>query len=250
MKISIVTVVRNNEKTIADAIESVLGQTYGDIEYIVIDGASTDGTVDIIRRYGGRIDRFVSEPDKGIYDAMNKGILMATGEVVGILNSDDFYIDSHVLSKVAEAFDDADVGAVFADLVYVRHENVSRSVRRYSSKGFHPSKFAYGWMPAHPTFFLRKRYYDQYGLYKTDYRIAADYELLIRMLYVHKIPYVYIPEVLTKMRLGGASTRSFKSTMILNREIVRACRENGIRTNVFKVYSKYPKKLLELIKRK
>ena len=250
MKVSIVTVVRNNKKTISDAIDSVLGQVYENIEYIVIDGASTDGTVEVIRRYGDRIDHVVSEPDKGIYDAMNKGIRLATGDVIGILNSDDFYIDSRVISNVAKAFEDEAVGAVFADLVYVRSEELSRSVRRYSSKSFAPSKFAYGWMPAHPTFFLRKKYYDRFGLYKTDYKIAADYELLIRMLYVHKIPYVYIPEVLTKMRLGGASTRSFKSTLTLNREIVRACRENGIRTNLLKVYSKYPKKLLELIKRK
>ncbi len=249
MKITIITVAFNAADTIEDTIRSVLGQDYPDLEYIVIDGASTDGTTDVINCYRDRIARVVSEPDNGIYDAMNKGLALATGEVVGILNSDDFYIDGRAVSKVAAAFADASVGAVFADLLYVRPGDLSVSVRRYSSKGFKPEKFAYGWMPAHPTFFLRKCYYDRYGLYKTDYRIAADYELLIRMLYVHKIPYVYIPEVLIKMRLGGASTRSLKSNIILNREILRGCRENGIRTNLFKVYSKYPKKLIELIKR-
>lgn len=249
MKITIITVAFNAADTIEDTIRSVLGQDYSDLEYIVIDGASTDGTLGVINRYRDRIARVVSEPDNGIYDAMNKGLALATGEVVGILNSDDFYIDGRAVSKVAAVFADASVGAVFADLLYVRPGDLSVSVRRYSSKGFKPEKFAYGWMPAHPTFFLRKCYYDRYGLYKTDYRIAADYELLIRMLYVHKIPYVYIPEVLIKMRLGGASTRSLKSNIILNREILRGCRENGIRTNLFKVYSKYPKKLIELIKR-
>lgn len=249
MKISIITVVYNAEQTIGDTIRSVLEQDYPQIEYIIVDGASTDGTMAIVEQYRHRIAGIVSEPDKGIYDAMNKGIGLATGDIVGILNSDDFYIDSHAVSKVADAFKNPSVGAVFADLVYVRPDDLSTSVRRYSSKDFRPEKFAYGWMPAHPTFFLRKRFYDEYGLYKTDYKIAADYELLIRMLYVHAVPYVYIPEVLIKMRLGGASTRSLKSTAVLNSEIVRACRENGIDTNFFKVYSKYPKKLLELIKR-
>jgi glycosyltransferase involved in cell wall biosynthesis len=249
MKISIITVAFNAADTIEDTIRSVLGQDHPDIEYIVIDGASTDGTQEVINRHRDRIAHVVSEPDNGIYDAMNKGIRLATGEVIGILNSDDFYVDSRVISRVAEAFADENIGAIFADLVYVRPDNLDKPVRRYNSKGFHPEKFAYGWMPAHPTFFLRKQYYDRYGLYKTDYRIAADYELLIRMLYVHKIPYVYIPEVFIKMRLGGASTRSVRSTIILNKEILRACQENGIATNPLKVYSKYPKKLLELIKR-
>lgn len=249
MKISVITVAYNAEKTIGDTILSVLEQDHPEIEYIIIDGASTDGTMSIVERFREKIAVIVSEPDKGIYDAMNKGISLATGDVVGILNADDFYLDGHVLSRVAEAMQDENVGAVFADLVYIRPENLSRPFRRYSSKRFDPSKFAYGWMPAHPTFFLRRRYYEAYGLYKTDYRIAADYELLIRMLYVHRVPYVYIPEVLIKMRLGGASTRSFKSNIVLNREIVRACRENGIETNFFKVYSKYPKKFLELIRR-
>lgn len=248
-KVSIITVVWNNKETIKDAIDSVLNQTYENIEYIIIDGGSTDGTVEIVNSYGNKISQFLSERDKGLYDAMNKGIKLATGDVVGILNSDDFYLDSTVIESVVEEFKKNEVGAVFADLVYVKPSDLNRVVRKYSSKNFNPKKFAYGWMPAHPTFFLLKKYYDQYGLYKTDYKIAADFELLIRMLYLYKVPYNYIPKTFIKMRLGGISTNSLKSNIILNREILRACKENGIKTNIFKIYSKYPKKLLELIQR-
>ena len=249
MKISIITVVWNNKDTIKDTIKSVLNQTYRDIEYIIIDGASTDGTVEIVKSYGDKITKFMSEPDKGIYDAMNKGIKLATGDVIGILNADDFYIDDHVLTRVAKEFLKSNIEAMFADLVYVKPDNVKKTVRHYDSSKFSPEKFAYGWMPAHPTFFLKKKCYDQYGLYKTDYKIAADYELLIRMLYLNKVSYNYIPEILIKMRLGGVSTNSLQSNWILNQEILRACNENGIKTNLFKIYSKYPKKLLELLKR-
>jgi len=249
MKISIITVSYNSADTIEDTITSVLNQDYPEIEYIIIDGASTDNTMDIVNRYRKKISRVISEPDKGIYDAMNKGIRLATGDVIGILNADDFYIDNHVITKVAKGFEIPDVGAVFADLVYVKPENVNKTVRRYSSKAFTPSKFAYGWMPAHPTFFLKKKFYKQYGLYKTDYKIAADYELLIRMLYLNKVPYNYIPKILIKMRLGGVSTNSLQSNLILNQEILRACKENGIKTHLLKIYSKYPRKLLELLKR-
>lgn len=246
MKISIITVVYNNKNTIRDAIDSVLHQTYKDIEYIIIDGNSTDGTIEIINSYGNKITTFVSESDKGIYDAMNKGIALATGDVLGILNSDDFYIDEFVIEKVVKVFEEKDVDSLFADLVYVKFDNVNKTVRHYDSSQFHPEKFAYGWMPAHPTFFLKRSAYTAYGLFKTDYKIAADYELLVRLLYKYKLTYFYLPEVLIKMRMGGVSTSGFKSNMILNQEIIRACRENGIQTNMFKVLSKYPKKILGL----
>jgi len=249
LKISIITVVYNNKDTISHAIDSVLNQKYKDIEYIIIDGNSTDGTVDIIDSYGDQIAAFVSEADKGIYDAMNKGIRLATGDVVGILNSDDFYIDDNVIDRVVKEFEEKGVDSVFADLVYVKPDNLKKYVRRYSSKRFKPSKFAYGWMPAHPTFFVKKTYYDQHGLYKTDYRIAADYELLIRFLHKYKLSYSYIDAVLTVMRLGGVSTSNLKSNWILNKEILRACHENGIRTSLPRIYTKYPKKLLELVKK-
>jgi glycosyltransferase involved in cell wall biosynthesis len=163
LKISIITVVWNNKESIKDAIDSILNQTYKDIEYIVIDGASTDGTIDIIKSYGDRITKFVSEKDRGLYDAMNKGILLATGDVVGILNSDDFYIDNNVIEKVVKVFEEKDVDSIYANLVYVKSENLDKIVRRYDSSHFSPEKFAYGWMPAHPTFFVKKKFMKDTG---------------------------------------------------------------------------------------
>lgn len=247
MKVSIITVCYNAETTIEHTIQSVLNQTYNDVEYIIIDGASTDKTVDIITQYKDKLSCFISEPDKGIYDAMNKGISKATGDIVGILNADDFYVDNDVISTVAKVFKEKNVDSVFADLVYLRPENLDKTVRHYSSKNFHPEKFTYGWMPAHPTFFVKKICYEKYGLFKTDYKIAADYELLVRFLYRHQISYYYLNKVLIKMRTGGVSTRNLKSNWTLNKEIIRACSENDIKTNMFKVSFKYFKKIFELI---
>ncbi len=246
MTISLITVSYNSAATLAHTIASVRNQDYKDIEYIVVDGASKDNTLSIIRQNEDVITKWISEPDKGIYDAMNKALRMATGEVVGIINSDDFYHTDNILSQIANAFEDENVDAVFGDLVFVDSANLDKVVRTYSSRGWHPGKFARGFMPAHPTFFVRKKFYDQFGLFKTDYRIAADYELLIRFLYVNKLRYHYLPLTMVTMRRGGASTGGIKSTIILNDEIIRACRENGIRTNVFKVYPKYFIKVFEL----
>ncbi len=249
MKVSIITVVYNNAKTIKDAIESVLSQTYKDIEYIIVDGASRDGTVEIIESYGDRISKFITESDNGLYDAMNKGIKLASGDIVGILNSDDFYIDEFVIEKVVKVFKEKKVDSLFADLVYVKPDNLEKTVRYYDSSKFHPEKFAYGWMPAHPTFFVKRAIYEKYGLFKTDYIIAADYELLVRFLYRYRVSYHYLQEVITKMRTGGVSTNGIKSNWILNKEIVRACAENGLKTNMLKVISKYPKKILGLVRK-
>ena len=253
MKISIITVVYNNKETIQDAINSVLSQRYNNLEYIIVDGASTDGTVEVIKeavkRYSERSVKFVSEKDDGIYDAMNKGIRLSTGNIIGILNSDDFYINNGVISNVVNEFITKNVDSAFADLVCVRADDSDKIVRYYSSAGFHPKKIAYGWMPAHPTFFVKKAIYEQYGLYKRDYQIAADYELIARFLVKNKVSYSYIPKVFVKMRTGGASTRNLKSNWILNKEILRACAENGIKTNIVKVLSKYPTKILQLIKK-
>lgn len=247
-KISIITVVWNNAATIKDAIDSVLNQTYENIEYIVVDGASTDGTVEIVQSYGDKIDKFVSEKDKGLYDAMNKGIALATGDVVGILNSDDFYIDDNVITKIVKEFEEKQVDSVFADLVFVKPENLNKTVRYYDSSHFKPSKFAYGWMPAHPTFFVKREKYERYGVFRTDLKIGADFDILARFLYTHKISYSYMKEVLVKMRVGGVST-SFSSIWYNNIEQLRVCKENGIDTNIFKILSKYPSKLLGMVKR-
>lgn len=246
MRVSIITVVWNNKETIKDAIDSVLAQTHKDIEYIIIDGASADGTVEIVQSYGDKVNKFVSEPDKGLYDAMNKGIKLATGDVVGILNSDDFYIDEFVIEKVIKEFKSRQVDSVFADLVYVKPAELNKVVRYYDSGYFTPAKFAYGWMPAHPTFFIKRKYYEKYGLFKTEYKIAADYEILTRFLAKYSISYSYIQEPLIKMRIGGISTQGLKSNYILNKEIIRACKENNIYTNWFMVLSKYPRKILGL----
>lgn len=245
IKVSIITVVWNGEKTIKDTIESVLSQTYSDIEYILIDGCSTDKTVEIINDYEQKISKFISEPDNGIYDAMNKGIDMATGDIVGILNSDDFYIDELTIGKVVKEFEEKLVDSVYADLVYIKPENLNKTVRYYDSSIFNPSKFAYGLMPAHPTFFVKREIYKKYGMFRTDLKVAADFDILARFLYIHKISYSYINEVLVKMRTGGVST-SFSSIWINNIETLKVCRENGIKTNIFKIFHKYPKKIMGL----
>ncbi len=251
MKISIITVTYNSKETIQDAIDSVLSQDYDNIEYIIIDGASMDGTIEvvneIIEKKSEKYIKFVSQKDNGIYDAMNKGISLATGVIIGILNSDDFYINNNVISTVANEFMTKNVGSVFGDLVYVRTDDLDKIVRYYGSASFHPKKMAYGWMPAHPTFFVKREIYELYGLYKTDYMIAADYELMARFLVRNKVSYSYIPKVFVKMRTGGVSTKNLKSNWVLNKEIIRACIENGIETNIFKIYSKYFTKINQLI---
>lgn len=250
MKVSIITVVYNNQATLDHAIRSILSQDYPDIELIIIDGGSTDGTLDVIQSYKNQISRWISEPDQGIFDAMNKGIQLATGDIIGILNSDDFYANNQVISRVVAEFKTQQVDSVFADLVFVKPDNLNQVVRYYGSANFHPSRFAWGWMQAHPTFFVKREIYQKYGLFKIDYQIAADYELSIRFLAKHQISYGYIPQVLVKMRTGGVSNRTLLSNWILNQEIVRGCRENGIQTNIFKVLSKYPQKIFMQLLRK
>jgi len=247
-KISIITVVRNNKKTIKDAIDSVLGQTYVNIEYIIVDGASSDGTLEIVQSYGDKISKFISEKDNGIYDAMNKGLKLATGDIVGILNSDDFYMRDDVIEKVVRVFTQKNVESVFADLVYVKPDNLDKIVRYYDSSKCLPKNFKKAMYPAHPTFFVKRGIYEKYGYFKIDYKIAADFDLMARFLYTHKISYAYLPEPIIKMRIGGAST-SLKSLYINTLEQLRVCRENGIETNIGQILLKYPSKFLGLIRK-
>jgi len=248
-RVSIITVAYNSVNTIQDTIESVLGQDYPYIEYILIDGASTDSTVHVIKSYSDRIAHFISEPDRGMYDALNKGLALATGDLIGILNSDDIYAHPQVISTVVATLQNTKADCVFADLVYISPTNPHKVLRYYSSAPVAPRRFAYGWMPAHPTVFIKRWAYDRYGPFKIDYKIAADYELLIRFLAKHQLPYTYVPQVWVKMRAGGISTRNLMSNWILNREIVRGCAENGIRTNLLKVFSKYFTKVFQLVRR-
>lgn len=243
--ISVITVSYNSVKTIAYAIESVLSQTYPHIEFIIIDGASTDGTTAVVRSFGNKISKFISEPDHGIYDAINKGVLISSGDIVGILNSDDFFYDNRVIEKVAKSFSEHDVDAVYGDVQFVDSRNTSKIIRFYSSKNFNISKFKYGFMPAHPSFYVRRNIFEKLGYYKTDYKIAADFDLLVRFMYLNRIKCLYLEMTFLSMRTGGISNRSIKSKYILNREVARACMENGIRTNYFFLYLKYLVKIFE-----
>lgn len=247
MKISIITVSYNSEATIRDTIESVLSQTYNNIEYIVIDGASKDSTLSIINEYKERISLIVSERDNGIYDAMNKGIRMASGDVVGILNSDDVFFDSNSVQSIAENFS-KNTDAVYADLVYVNRDNLNKPSRFYSSKNFSLSRIRFGIMLPHPTFYVRRCLFDKLGFYKTDYRVAADFELITRFV-TSKIKLHRLPLCLVKMREGGISSSDLKGRVHQNFEIVRACKENKIYTNIFLVMLKLPFKMLSYFRR-
>jgi len=247
VKVSIITATYNSIRTLEDTIKSVLQQTYPDIEYIVVDGASSDGTLELIRQYEsafyGRM-KWISEPDVGIYDAMNKGIRMATGDVVGILNSDDYFTGRDVIERMAGSFTD-DVDAVYGDVHFIHDGRPEKCVRYYSSKSFRPKWLRFGFMPAHPSFYCRRRVFDSVGLYKTDYLIGSDYEMMVRLFMVHHIKAGYIPMDFVTMRTGGASTRDVRSRIQLIKDDVRGCRENGIYTNPLMISMKFLYKIFE-----
>jgi glycosyltransferase involved in cell wall biosynthesis len=245
MTVSIITVCYNSIRTISDTIKSVLSQTYPLIEYIIVDGSSTDGTIEKINSFNKGISKFISEPDNGIYDAINKGIRLATGSVVGILNSDDFFYDNYIIENIVGSFNNHDIDAVFGDVQFVDPIKTSKIVRYYSSKNFNTAKFKYGFMPAHPSFYVKRELFERLGYYKVDYKIAADFDLLIRFLYINQIAYKYLEMPFLSMRTGGISNKSLHSKYILNKEIYRACKENGIQTNYLYIYSKYLIKLFE-----
>ncbi len=248
MKVSIVTASFNSANTIRDTIDSVLRQTYHDIEYIVKDGGSTDGTVDILKEYEpkfcGRM-KWITEKDKGIYDGMNKGILMSTGDVVGTLNSDDFFTDEHVIENMVKAMEEKKVDAVYGDIHFVKNCDLKTTVRYYSSKHFKPFWLRFGFMPAHPSFYLKRDVYEKAGLYKTDYKIGSDFEMMVRLFHKYRISYYYLPQDFVTMRSGGASTRNINSRITLLKEDVKACRENGIYTNCLIIALKYLYKATE-----
>lgn len=247
MRISIITITHNSALTLRTTIESVLLQTYPDIEYIIVDGASTDGTIELVSEYEDKVDFFQSNPDKGIYDALNKGISLATGEVVGILHSDDFFTSPDVIATVVDHFQRFDVDSVFGDVCFVNSNSLNKIVRYYSSRIFCPSLFRFGLMPAHPSFYVKRSCYEKYGGYSLNYSISSDFDLLIRFLYQYRISYRYIPINFVTMRTGGKSTSGIKSTFLINKEDIKACKKYGIRTNWLFMLLRYPYKFMEYL---
>ena len=246
--ISVITVVYNGEKTLKDTIESVMMQTYENIEYIIIDGGSSDGTVDILKQYDHVIDYWHSEKDGGMYDAMNKGIALSSGEYVGMLNSDDFFANSDVLQNVVDTFCQTQTDAVFSCLNIVDKDNLGKILRKYRVTKFNSALMRIGVMPPHPTFYCKKSCYNDAGMYRTDYKIAADFEMLVRLLIRQKISWSFIDKVTVTMRSGGLSDSGLLSSIRLNDEIIRACNENGLYTNWFFLALKLPIRMIELIR--
>jgi glycosyltransferase len=241
LKISIITAVYNNHAHIQQCIQSVLSQTYANIEHIIIDGYSNDGTTDVIRRYESKISRWISEPDKGIYDALNKGIKLATGDVIGFLHSDDMFANDTIIEKIANRFADKGCDATYGDLLYVSKTDPSKIIRYWKSCPFDAANFRKGWMPAHPTLFMTKKVYETFGSFNLQYHIASDYDLMLRTAGSGKLKCEYIAEVITHMRVGGASNKSLKNIWIKSYEDWQALRANktgGITTLIRKNTSK------------
>ncbi|MDD2367409.1 MAG: glycosyltransferase family 2 protein [Desulfuromonadaceae bacterium] len=233
--ITIITAVFNGSSTISDCLKSINSQTVS-VEHIIIDGVSTDNTLEIIKETSPHT-HIVSEPDNGIYDAMNKGIRLATGDIVGILNADDFYADPLVLETVINAFVDQEIDACYSDLVYVDQEKTDKIVRYWKTCPYRSGLFEKGWVPPHPTFFVRREVYEQLGLFDLDYQIAADFELMARFIDSHKIRTIYLPQVTVHMRLGGTTNKSIRNIIKQNIEIIRALKKNKLRVSaLFPVY--------------
>lgn len=249
MKLSVVTSVRNRVDCVAQAVESVQAQTWPEVQHLVVDGASTDGTTQLLQAVLPAGTRLVSEPDKGIYDGINKGIALAEGEVIGLLHSDDTFADPDVLRDVAMAFEQRpDLDMVYGDVAFVDPKDPGRITRFYSSRKFRPELLRRGWIPAHTSVFLRRRVFERNGLYCTDYRIAGDFEYMVRIFRDPVLTWQYLPRTLVHMRPGGASTAGLRATWRLNREVLRACRANGLHTHLGLLLLRYPLKLMEFLR--
>lgn len=246
--ISIITATFNSAKTLKDTIQSVLRQTNKDFEYLIIDGGSTDETIDIVKSYesefSGRL-KWVSEKDQGIYDAMNKGIKMASGDVVGILNSDDYFTSDDILQTVDNAFKSHEIDAIYGDIHFIRDGAPDKCVRYYSSRMFSPFWLRFGFMPAHPSFYCKREVFEKAGLYSLDYKIGADYEMMVRLFKKYRIKSLYINKDFVTMRTGGASNNNVRSRITLINEDVKACKENWVYTNSLFVMIKYLYKVFE-----
>lgn len=247
MKVSLITIAYNSAETIEDTIKSIVAQDYSNIEYIIIDGGSTDNTLSIVDKFKDSITTIISEPDKGIYDAMNKGVQNATGDIVGILNSDDIYADNKVVSRIVEAIGNKD--SIYADLVYVDRDNTDKVTRYWKSGKYRMGIFKKGWMPPHPTFFIKKSCYDQYGIYNLQLKSAADYELMLRMLHKHNISVAYLPEVITKMRIGGQSNATLLNRLKANKEDKLAWIINDLKPGPLTLIIKPVRKISQFFKK-
>lgn len=279
MKFSIITAVRNNKDSLQRAVESLRVQTFRDYEHIIIDGASTDGTVEVLEQLqddrfrieSGMTEResvsqgdrsfdsakgdtrtlkWISEPDNGIYDALNKGIKMASGDIIGLLHSDDLFADEFVLSKVAENFQQKNVDAVYGDLVYVHSSDINKAIRYWKSGEYNPKKMIYGWMPPHPAVFIKREIFSRFGYYNPDYNIAADYEMILRLLWKNKISISYLPVVLTKMSWGGASNKNFGNLLAKSKEDYIAMKKNDLPLPCFTLALKNIRKISQFIPNK
>lgn len=248
-KVSIITVCYNSGNTIEDTLQSVINQSYPNIEYIVIDGVSTDNTLSIINKYKDKITTIVSEKDNGIYDAINKGIRLATGDIIANLNSDDFYIDNNVIADVVATFEKDKTDTLYADLYYVDAIDTNKIVRYWKSKQYKEGLFLKGWMPPHPTFFVKKDVYEKYGLFDLQFKSAADYEIMLRFIHRFKASISYLPKVIVKMRVGGVSNASLKNRIKANKEDRKAWEVNGLKPHAFTLIFKPLSKLLQFIRK-
>lgn len=249
MKVSIITITYNSAETLRDTIESVVNQSYPDIEYIIVDGLSKDNTLSIVDEYKGKITKVVSEKDHGLYDALNKGIKLATGDIIGLIHSDDFYTHSNVIGNVVKTITEQGADAVYADLYYVDKDDTSRIFRKWKSGNYKHGMFLNGWMPPHPTFFVKRVVYEKYGFFNLQLKSAADYELMLRFIHKHQIKLAYLPEFIIKMRVGGKSNVTLRNRIRANQEDRKAWKINGLTPRVYTLYAKPLRKIIQLFKK-
>lgn len=250
MKISIITIVFNRVSEIEETIRSVLSQDYTDIEYIIVDGGSTDGTLDVVKKYQNKISKYISEPDRGIYDAINKGINLASGDVIGIVNSGDTLFNQTVVSNVVKNFISSGAGIVYGNTVLVDPINSNKVKRVFEGCEYVPDLFLYGWMPSHSSTYIKKSLFQQYGLYRLDLNIAADYELLLRFMYVHRVRSSYYPGLVTRFRVGGISNKNLFSFIRSGAQCHRAWELNGLKVPFYTIPFKFLRKIPDIILRK
>lgn len=249
MKVSIITITYNSGATLRDTIESVVNQSYPNIEYIIVDGLSNDNTLSIVDEYKGKIAKVVSEKDHGLYDALNKGIKLASGDIIGLIHSDDFYTNSDVIGDVVKTITEQNADAVYADLYYVDKDDTSRIFRKWKSGNYKHGMFLNGWMPPHPTFFVKKEIYEKYGSFNLQLKSAADYELMLRFIHKHQIKLAYLPEFIIKMRVGGKSNVTLKNRIRANQEDRKAWKINGLIPRVYTLYAKPLRKIIQLFRK-